>query len=102
MTTEQDSLIIDNEATLCDIGCMEPVPVHGLLGLVNLGDTFLSCYYRWRPIKMERGLLVRERTLALVIVRPRSSALPGGRFDASLRTQPVVEDAERFISLSLN
>lgn len=82
-------LLIHEEQLLIDIGCMEPVAVHGLLGLVNLGETFLTCYFRWRPVRSDGALLVREKVLAHVIARPRGSVTPGGDFDRWLSAQLI-------------
>lgn len=68
-------MLITDERTLADIACIEPIPVDGVLGLINLGETFLTCYFRWRAVKFENGATVYERTPAHVILRPRSAAL---------------------------
>jgi hypothetical protein len=98
----QVSLLIEDENILGEVAGMEPVPVDGLLGLVNLGDTFLTCYYRWVPLKFENGILVREKHVTLVITSPRVSVRPGGTFDTWLSAQRVVSDQEALATISLN
>ena len=88
----EERLLIEDEQVLTDIACVDPISVHGILGLVNLGETFLTCYYRWRPVKNECGLIVREKAVAHVIERPRSSVLPNGSFDRWLSSQSVRQD----------
>jgi hypothetical protein len=67
----KECLLIEDETMLCDIACIDPLPAHGLLGLVNLGDTFLLCLYRWRPTKVENGVVQREKTVTTTIMLPR-------------------------------
>lgn len=76
-----------DERVLADIVCLDPVPAHGVLGLVNLGSDFLEVFYRWFPLCVENGVLVREKRASFVIIRPRDSVTPGGRYSRILDAQ---------------
>jgi hypothetical protein len=93
-------MIIQDEGLLADIACIEPVAVDGLFGLVNLGETFLTCFYRWRAVKWENGVLVREKVISLVISRPRTSLISCGCFDRWLVAQPSAQAAAEPSALS--
>lgn len=91
-------MLIQEESLLADIACIEPIAVHGFLGLVNLGETFLACYFRWQAVKSEGGIIVRERVPAISLLQPRCAAIPGGRFDQWLSVQPTAR-TDRTIAL---
>ena len=58
---------------LAEFSCLDPLYVDGIAGLVNLGDTFATCFFRWAAAKAEGGLIVQERMPAVYLVRPRAS-----------------------------
>jgi hypothetical protein len=93
-------MLIQDEGLLADIACIEPIAVHGLLGVINLGDTFLACYYRWRPIRYDAGgNLMREKSVALTLLLPRNSARPGGKVDRWLNAQPVAKEIAEALAM---
>lgn len=71
---------------LADIACAEPVYADGIAGAFNLGTNFLTCYFRWRPMQRD-GVVIWEKTPAVVVVRPRASLLsPNGGLARMLTT----------------
>jgi len=74
-------MLIRDENTLAEIACIDPIGAHGLLGVVDLGGTFLTAYYRWRPLRWAAGHLIREKVVCAVIGMPRDAAFKGGRID---------------------
>jgi hypothetical protein len=80
-------LLITDERMLAAISCIEPTHADGILGVVDLGDAFLTCYYRKRPIKFEGGQVVYERDPVVNLLRPRSALVPGSLIERMLTRQ---------------
>jgi len=91
MWNQEEAVLVRDERLLTEISYIEPIAVHGLLGYVNLGDTFLACYFRWKPVKLEAGGMGREKSPAVVLIRPRCSVIPGGILDRWLNAAPLAE-----------
>lgn len=70
-------MLITDERTLAAIACIEPIHVDGMIGVIDLGETFLTCFYRLRAVKFDAGQMVYEREPVLSLVRPRHSLVPG-------------------------
>lgn len=83
-------MLIRDENILAEIACIEPVAAHGLLGVVNLGETFLTCYFRWRPVRWTAGSMIREKVVVAAIEMPRDAAFKGGRIDRWLSSGQAV------------
>jgi hypothetical protein len=56
-----------------DFACLDPVYVDGIVGTLNLGETFATLYFRWTPRPGENGQVLFERTPAVYLVRPHAS-----------------------------
>lgn len=83
-------ICLDNDM-MADIACMTPIYVDGVLGVINLGANFMTCYFRWRAIRSdETGRIVYEKSVAHVLVRPRASILQADGPYASMLAQQGV------------
>ena len=59
-----------DERLMAEFACLDPVYVDGIARMTNLGATFSTFYWRWRPT--EHGC---EKAPAMVVVRPWSGML---------------------------
>lgn len=86
-----------DDRLMADIACLDPIYADGVLGLVNLGTTFMEVFYRWRPLRAEGGVLIQERTASHVIVRPLASVTAGGSYHRILSAQTEPALAARLV-----
>jgi hypothetical protein len=58
---------------VADLACLDPVYVDGIIleGVANLGPNFTTPFFRWVPTINSNGVMVMERSPALLLVRPR-------------------------------
>lgn len=64
-----------DERLMADFGCLDPVYVDGVAGVLNLGANFAMLFYRWAPMKQHGALVTCEQVPAVCIIRPRASLL---------------------------
>lgn len=76
------------EFDLSAYAALEPIYAAGIAGLVQFGEDFMTCFFRW-GFHQENGLMVREKIPALAIIRPVSSVSSDGTFARRLAAQRV-------------
>lgn len=83
-----------DERLVADFGCVDPIYVDGVAGILNLGQNFGMLFYRMVPVCSEGGGIALQQAPAVYLVRPKASVtlcpvLKGCAFKASMEAQEV-------------